>query len=398
MLRHPDQARGVVLPLDARSGEHPDGMPVRGARRPAEPAARDLRVPALAVGWRPEPVAEERHWGDVVSAGSELSRLLGRVVRRRPGGGTMLDGGLTFRLALPEAFGAEPLLALTDRAPAPVDRAVGPVRLPLAAPQPAAPAAGAPLGLMALTLVVEIAATDAQNRVLRDITTAVSELAPRFPTGLDARVRAAEETLRAAQTSLLDRGGVGRDVALGTAEANLSVLRHQTVALLAGWERVVEGLAATSAPGSVVRESLGEVGRLGWPAFPGAVHGAYQALVLDARRLLLAAAEQHLRTPERPLTAMRPMIEPNLAARAADVARLRRLLSRLSVTPLSVRKRSGGMLPNLIADAALENSRTQALFTRMANALTPRAGAGAGVHDVEVQTGASGDLQVLRPL
>lgn len=383
MLRHIEHTRAVVLPLDARAGEHPNGAPVR--------------VPALAVGWRPEPAAGDRFWGDAVSAGSELARLLGRVVHRRPDDGAVLDGGLTFRLALPEAFGAEPLLALTDRAPVPVDRAIGPVRLPLAAPQPAGAAAGASLGLMALTLVVEIAATDAQNRVLRDVTAAVAELAPQCPTGLDARVRAAEETLRAAQTSLLDRGVVGEDVAIGTAAANLSVLRHQTVALLAGWERVLEGLDASGAPGSVVRESLGEVGRLGWAAFPSAVHGSYQALVLDARRLLLAAAEQHLRTPERSLTSMRPLVEPGLAARAADIGRLRRLLARLSVTPLSVRKRSGGMLPHLIADAASENARTQALFTRMANALSPRAGVGSGVHDVEVQTRASGGLQVLRP-
>ncbi|TCK21353.1 hypothetical protein [Pseudonocardia endophytica] len=384
MLRQTDPARGVVLPLDARTGELPVGAPVR--------------VPALAVGWRPEPAATGRLWGDVVAAGSELARLLGRVVHRRPGDGTVLDGGLTFRLALPEGFGAEPLLALTDRTPAPVDRAIGPVRLPLASPQPTAPATGASLGLLALTLVVEIAATDVQNRVLHDVTTAVAELAPQCPTSLDARVRAAEETLRGAQTALLDRGTIGEDVALGTAAANLSVLRHQTVALLAGWERVVDGLDRSGTPGSVVRESLGEVGRLGWAGFPGAVHGAYQALVLDARRLLLTAAEQHLRTPERSLTSMRPLVEPDLAARAADVARLRRLLSRLSVTPLSVRKRSGGMLPNLIADAALENSRTQALFTRMANALTPRAGVGSGVHDVEVESRATGDLQILRPL
>lgn len=383
MLRHPDHSRGVVLPLDARAGEHPNGAPVR--------------VPALAVGWRSGPAASSRSWGDAVPAASELARQLGRVVDRRPGEGTVLDGGLTFRLALPEAFGAEPLLALTDRTPAPVDRAIGPVRLPLATPRPAAPASGAALGVMALTVVVEIAATDVQNRVLREITTAVSELAPRCTTTLDARLRAAEETLRAAQTALLDRGAVPDDVALGTAAANLSVLRHQTVALLAGWERVVQGLDHTGVPGNTLRESLGAVGRLGWSGFPGAVHGAYQTLMLDARRLLLVAADQHLRTPERSCTSMRPLLEPDLTARAADVARLRRLVSRLSVTPLSVRKRSGGMLPNLIADAACENSRAQALFTRMANALTPRAGAGSGVHDVEVQTSADGDLQILRP-
>lgn len=383
MLRHPDHPRGVVLPLDARTGEIPAGAPVR--------------VPALAIGWHPAPAADGRAWGDVVSAGSELARQLGRVVHRRPGDGTVLDGGLTFRLALPEAFGAEALLALTDRTPAPVDRAVGPVRLPLAAPRPAAPASGAALGVLALTLVVEIAATDAQNRVLRELTGAVTELAPGCPTTLDARLRAAEETLRAAQTALLDLGSIPDDVALGTATANLSVLRHQTSAQIAGWERVVEKLDHTGVPGASVRDALGAVGRLGWSGFPGAVHGAYQALVLDARRLLLVTAEQQLRTPERSLTSMRPLLEPDLVARVADVARLRRLVSRLSVTPLTVRKRSGGMLPNLIADAAWENSRTQALFTRMANALTPRAGAGSGVHDVEVQTREGGDLQVLRP-
>lgn len=388
MLRHPDHSRGVVRPLDARSAEHsPDTRAGNGAR----PSG-----PAMIVGWRPEPTAADRFWGDALPAGSEFAHRLGRIAARQPG--APLAGGLTFRLALPEAFGAEPLLNLADGPAGPQPEGFGrAVLVPLSAPRAVAPAPGAPVGLMALTLLVEIDTTDTQNRVLTDVTAAVHELAPESPTRLDARLRAAEETLRAAQSALLEHGRFTEEVAFGTAAANLSVLRHQTVAHLAGWERVVENLDPAGTPGGAVREALGAVGRLGWENFPGAVHGAYQGLVLDARRLLLAAAEQHLRTPDRPLTALRPLIEADLTARAADVARLRRILTRLSVTPLSVRKRSGAMLPHLIADQALENSRTQALFTRMAGALAPARSPGPATHDVEVQTRDGGEVQVLRP-
>ncbi|RZT87356.1 hypothetical protein EV383_4276 [Pseudonocardia sediminis] len=389
MLRHPDHTSGVVLPMDARSGEH--HAPTNGA--PTNGAA--TRGPVMVVGWWAEPAASARFWGDVLPAGSELAHHLGRVAARRTQERPTLDGGLTFRLSLSEAFGAEQLLHLADGSPRRTDPPGRGVLVPLSGLRQTSPVPGAPLGLMAQTLLVEIATTDVQNRVLTDLTAAVHDLAPSAPTRLDARLRAAEETLRTAQTALLTSGAVPTDVALGTASANLSVLRHQTVAHLAGWERVVEGLDPSGAHGTAVREALGEVGRLGWTGFPGAVHAAYQGLVLDARRLLVVAAEQHLRSPERSLTALRPLVEADVAARVADVVRLRKLLARLSVVPLTVRKRSGAMLPNLIADQAADNARTQALFTRMATALTPVPGQAA--YDVEIQTRASGDLQVLRP-
>lgn len=399
MQRRPDDTS--VPPPDARSGELPAGPRANGSVP---------RGPVMVVGWWAEPAAPARSWGDVLTGSGEFARQLGRFAGRRApldrrngdGAAPVLDAGLTFRIALPEAFGAEPLLQPADPlrrdgAPRHAGVAARGVPVPLSAPRPGAPVPGAPLGLMALTLLVEIATTDVQNRVLTELTGAVHDLAPAAPTRLDARLRAAEETLRAAQTALLERGRIGAEVGLGTAVANLSVLRHQTVAHLAGWERVVEGLDRAGAPGTAVRASLGEVGRLGWAGFPGAVHGAYQALVLDARRLLLAAAEQQLRVPERPMTALGPLVEADLVARAADVARLRRVMTRLSVTPLSVRKRSGGMLPRPIADQALDNARAQALFTRMANALTASPRPNPGGYAVEVQSRATGDLQILRP-
>ncbi|MDN5916766.1 MAG: hypothetical protein L0I76_16940 [Pseudonocardia sp.] len=408
MLRHPDHTSGVVLPLDARSGEHPAGAPATG------PAPQR---PAMIVGWWAGQAGSARPWGDALPAGSALARHLARVAawghqertrnehqhreertrneHQHGDGRTGLDGGLTFRLSLPEAFGAEPLLHLAGGAPGRTDPPGQGVLVPLSGPRQAAPVPGAPLGLMALTLLTEIATTDVQNRVVTDLTAAVHDLAPTAPTRLDARLHAAEETLRAAQTALLEHGTVPEEVALGTASANLSVLRHQTVAHLAGWERVVEGLDPAGGHGTAVRDALGEVGRLGWAAFPGAVHAAYQGLVLDARRVFIAAAAQPLRVPERSLTGLRPLVEADIVARAADVVRLRRIITRLSITPLTVRKRSGAMLPHLIADQALDNARTQALFTRMAAALTPAPGQ--ATYDVEIRTRASGDLQILRP-
>lgn len=392
MLGHSDDPRGIVLPLDGRPGD-PDTEGTErngnGTHRPARHGAPQAPAgPALLLSWRPGRADADRHWGTTVSAGSELARRLAR-----PGAGRGPEGGLTFRLALPEAFGAEPLLRLTGAETSP--GIAGPSGLlPVGTPGAGA-APGAGLGLLTLTLAVEIATAGTQHRVLDELTSAVEDLAPACTTRLDSRLRAAEEALRDAQTALLEHGAIGDGSGLDTAVANLSVLRHQTHAWIAGWERVLAGAGRSGTPGTTLREQLGEVGKLGWTGFPGAVHGAYQALVLDARRLLLTSAEHLLRTPNRPLPALRPLVESDLTGRAADVARLHRLLTGLSTLPLTVRKRSGGMIPNLIADQAAANARTQALFTRMANALRPPAWSGAVV--VEVQSLDGGELQVLRP-
>ncbi|MEV1295466.1 hypothetical protein [Pseudonocardia sp. NPDC049635] len=378
MHGQPDGHHGIVLPLDGRPGAPAPGHPERnGGPRPG---------PALLLSWEPADDADDaRGWGDRLTPASELARHLARPRAPRT--------GLAVRLALPEAFGAEPLLRLVgaDSQPA---RPGPSTLLPVGAPGSGA-APGTTLGVLVLAIAVEIAATGTQHRVLEAITSAAADLAPAGVTGPDSRLRAAEEALRAAQTDLLERGAIGPDTGLDTAVANLSVLRHQTHARLSGWERVAAAAAPSGTVGIALREQLGEIGKLGWDAFPAAVHGAYQALILDARRILLVAAEQLLRSPSRPLTALRPLIEPDLAGRAADIGRLHRMLTALSVLPLTVRKRSGGMLPNLIADQAATNARTQALFTRMANALHPPSWCGRIA--VEVRALPTGELQVLRP-
>lgn len=53
-------------------------------------------------------------------------------------------------------------------------------------------------------------------------------------------------------------------------------------------------------------------------------------------------------------------------------------------------------MPNLIADQAAANARSQALFTRMANALRSPVWDGRVV--VEVRSLDSSELQVLRPI
>ncbi|MEJ8279400.1 hypothetical protein [Pseudonocardia spirodelae] len=394
MLGHPDDPRGIVLPLDGRPGATESGAPERnGGPRPVRNGTPP--GPALLLSWSPTPpVDDDRTWA-TLSASSELARRLAPDAGRAPA------TGLTFRLALPEAFGAEPLLRLAGGETAPVVPSAS-------ALLPVTPGhgdhGGAALGLLTLTTAAEIAATRTQTRVLGELTAAMEQLAPSCVMRLDSRLRAAEESLREAQTELLERGtlaGAGSGGADGpargleTAVANLSVLRHQTHAWIAGWERVVAGADRSGTPGLPLRDELGEVGKLGWTGFPAAVHGAYQALVLDARRILLTAADHLLRSPNRPLPALRPLIESDLAGRAADVARLHRLLTALSTLPQTVRKRSGGMMPNLIADQAAANARSQALFTRMANAL--RAPVWDGQVVVEVRSLESGELQVLRP-
>ncbi|MEQ3554653.1 hypothetical protein WIS52_29665 [Pseudonocardia nematodicida] len=387
MLGQQDDPRGTVLPLDSGPDAAEPPAPERTVRlRPSRPGFPP--GPALLLSRRPAgPAAPDsgRPWGEPLSGSSELARGLTRHGERGP------EPGVTFRLALPEGFGAEPLLCLTGAEPA--GGAGGPSALLSVGPGGPLPAPGVGLGLLTLTTAVEISAIGTQRRVLEELSGAAAEFAPDSVLRLDARLRAAEESLRAAQTELLEHGAIGTGSGLDTAAANLSVLRHQTHAWISGWERVVAGADRRGMPGAALRESLGEVGRLGWAGFPGAVHSAYQALVLDARRLLISASDHLMRSPGRGMPALRGLVEGDLAGRAADVARLHRLLTSLSTLPLTVRKRSGAMLPNLIADQATTNARTQVLFTLMANALRPPAAPGPVT--LEVRSLDDGELQVL---
>lgn len=77
--------------------------------------------------------------------------------------------------------------------------------------------------------------------------------------------------------------------------------------------------------GDELRTTLGNVGKLGWDEFPGAVRTAYLSITLDSRRIMLTAAEAQLRNPGLPLSSFRQAVESDLAARTAELNRLRSL-------------------------------------------------------------------------
>lgn len=252
---------------------------------------------------------------------------------------------------------------------------------------------GPSLGLMALTIVAELAAGDEQQRTLSGIRSGVDRLTARLDLDDDAHLRTAEQAIRSAHAALLDGAAIPESIGLGTAMSNLQVIRAREAALLTGWERVVAALPDTGATdGAELRTALGGIGALGWDAVPGAIGTAYLSLTLDSRRIVLSAAEAQLRNPGAPLTAFREAVEADLAARTDELARLRRLVRRLSTVPLST---SGWAMPHVVAGEAAENARTQALFASVAAALDG-SDRTAHVPVVEAELAPDGAVQLLR--
>ncbi|RZT87157.1 hypothetical protein EV383_4065 [Pseudonocardia sediminis] len=253
------------------------------------------------------------------------------------------------------------------------------------------------LGLLALTIAGEMAGGDEQARTLAAIERGVDRLNTRFDMEDDARLRTAEQTIRAAHAALLDGASIPESVGLGSAMTNLQVIRNRSEALLVGWERVVAALPHGETPGVALRAALGQVGDLGWEAFPAAVRTAYHSLALDSRRIMLSAAEAQLRNPGSSLTSFRAAVEEDLAARARELDRLRTLLERLSRTPLTISTWGGGVLPHLVTDGAVENARAQALFATLHWTLTAQAPVSPTTSTITVDARPNGDLQLVRP-
>jgi hypothetical protein len=226
------------------------------------------------------------------------------------------------------------------------------------------------LGLMALTAAAEMAGGDVQDAKLTAILEGVERIDAHLAMETDARLQTAEQAIQQAHAALLDGAVIPESIGLGTAMSNLQVVRNMSTTLLAGWERVIVDLPAGATPGAGLRATLGKVGRIGWDGFPAAVRTAYLSITLDSRRIMLTAAEAQLRNPSLPLAAFRQAVEADLAARTAELDRLRSLLVRLSTVPLTLSTWSAGVLPHLVADGAAENARTQALFATLASAFS----------------------------
>lgn len=327
-------------------------------------------------------------WRKALRAGSTFSTGI-REIADRPG---------LYRLDIPTGYGTHDLVhaiggGLRAGVRGPGGRIVGQATL---RPVGRIAASGPLIGVMALSIATEMIAGDQQAETLNAIRDGVDRLNARFDMEDDARLDTAAHTITQAHAALLDGAVIPESVGLGAAMTNLLVLRHRSVSMLSGWEQVVQGASPSGTSGSALRAGLGEVGKVGWEGFPAAVRTAYASLVLDCRRIMLVAAEAQVRHPDLPLSALHEIVEDDIAARRAELDRLRTVLSRLSTLPLHTSAWSGGVLPNRVSDAAIENSRTQALFATLARALSDR---GSAVHDgnVSAEVRADGSVRLLRP-
>jgi hypothetical protein len=232
----------------------------------------------------------------------------------------------------------------------------GQVRLVPVPRQIRAAALGPMLGLMAFTMVTEMAAAAEQDRKLTAILATVERIDARLRMESDARLRTAEQTIRQAHAALLDRAAIPESVGLGAAMSHVQDIRNVSATLLDGWERVADKHGGSPMPGSVVRKELGQVGNLGWEGFADAVRTAHLAHVLDSRRLVLVAAEAQTHNPESPLRHLRHALADDLAERTRDLNRLHGVLTRLAGTPLTISAWEAGVLPHLITEKAVDNA------------------------------------------
>jgi cellobiose-specific phosphotransferase system component IIA len=359
-----EQPNAAVLPLDGRLAE----------RDPWELlAAGD----GMLLSWTDGLPATGRAWGRPLRATSAMANQIREIAAGAGGPAKVLAAGRVYRLEIPTGYGAENLMAAVGgglrtavRAPG-SNRIAGHAKLvPMASKGRRLAVAGPFLGLMALTIAAEMASGDAQDEKLTAILEGVERIDAHLAMELDAYLQTAEQAIRRAHTALLDGAAVPESIGLGTAMSHLQDVRNRSTTLLAGWEKVVEALPAGATPGAALRDALGKVGKLGWDGFPAAVRTAYLSITLDSRRVMLTAAEAQLRNPGLPLTSFLDAVETDLAARTAEIDRLRSLLVRLSTVPLTLTTWSAGVLPHLVTEGAAENARTQALFATLGSALT----------------------------
>ena len=379
----------VVLPLDGRVELRPDQNPWELVARSEALLVRRSTAAGPSAPWR-APLGSASVLGRQLRA---AAAVLG------PGGSTSC-----FRVEFPPGFGAEDLMPAVGggfraalRAGDGSGRIGGQLRL-LAVPRHVRAAASGPmLGLMAFTILTEMAATIEQDRKLTAILTTVERVDARMQLQSDARLRTAEQAIRQAHAALLDRATIPESVGLGAAMNHVQDIRNASAALLDGWERVVDRHAGAPAPGNVVRKELGQVGHLGWEGFADAVRTAHTATVLDSRRLVLVTAESQAHDREAPLDHLRRAVADDLAERARDLDRLHGVLTRLAQTPLTITAWEAGVLPHLITDKAAENARTQALFAGLAAAAGGSSNTPPPASGFDVELGANGEVQILEP-
>jgi hypothetical protein len=382
----------VVLPLDGRrdlqSGDNPWEILARGE--------------GIMIRHSDSPTIERATWRTPFGPTSALSRHLQQVASLF---GVRSKAAQRFRVEFPPGFSAGDLVPAAGggfrglvQSGTGTSRIGGQVRLFPSGPGLRPAVLGPALGLMALTVITEMAAAAEQDRKLTAILGTVERIDARLRLESDARLRTAEQAIRQAHSALLDRATIPESVGLGAAMSHVQDIRNMSGELLAGWERVTEKHVGAGVPGNVMRKELGDVGGIGWDGFADAVRTAHLATHLDSRRLVLVAAEAQFHNPGSPLQHLRQAIEADMAERAGDLKRLRTVLARLASTPLTISAWESGVLPHLITDRAVENARTQALFAGLATAADGAGEPAWTSSGFDAELAANGDVRILEPV
>jgi len=302
----------------------------------------------IRIDWSPWTGATTgRQWGPTLTATSAFARQLGAVTERA-GAGAGAAGKTLFRLELPTGQTVQNLVPAVGggfrgllRAPG-SPGIVGQARLIPVSGAAVGAGAGAvtlgPLvGIMALSVGVEMLARREQDLKLKAIKDTVDGIEKHLQLELTAKLDTAQQALIAANAAILDQAKIPQSVGLSSAVTGLHDVKNQALAWLAQWEELTAELGSPrgGVPFDKVKKIL-DVGLGGRDAFPAHVMVLYRALTLDSRAQALGAAEVALANPDCSMQNFQADMRRRLTDNINDHERLRSFLSDLTEHPLSV--------------------------------------------------------------
>jgi len=300
----------------------------------------------IRIDWSPWTGATSgRQWGPTLTATSAFARQLGAVTERA-GAGAGAAGKTLFRLELPTGQTVQNLVPAVGggfrgllRAPGSPGISGQARLIPVsgAAAGAGAVALGPLVGIMALSVGVEMLARREQDQKLRAIKNTVDGIEKHLQLGLTAKLDTAQQALVAANAAVLDQAAIPQSIGLSSAVTGLHDVKNQALAWLTQWEELTAELG--SPRGGVSFDKVAkilDVGLGGRDAFPAHVMVLYRALALDSRVQALGAAEVALANPNRSMQNFEADLQHRLTDNIHQHERLRSFLSDLTEHPLSV--------------------------------------------------------------
>jgi hypothetical protein len=391
--------------------EPPQGavLPIEGGVEPidSEQAWRMLAQDSgLLITWQDAPAQFGDNWGPVLRGTSTLSQQLTSVLSRTAGS-VSSNASTLFRVEVPNGATLQSLVpavgggfrGLVRAADAP--GIAGHARLiPVGGAATGAGIALGPLvGLMALSVGAEMLARHQQNKKLAAIDQGVRELGIAADETVAAQLESVEQALELGSAAVLDRVEIPSALGLGSACADLRVIKNRSLGWLSEWEQRAESIRTERGGVSfdTMRQILGgSDGGDRYKHFPVRVATLYRALTLDSRALVLTGAEATLRHPGESMRHLQAGLRRALDSNASAQERLKQVLWQLAEAPITV--------PYLTSRASTERQvkrldRTLAQLAAGASKLPDAPGlVTAGNRQVlELLRKADGSVRVLQP-